>query len=85
MTCHMISEKQLSEMAYRYYKNYYSYEMDNEFALEDAVNQLLKWHADKVEAQIIEVSCVLYEKEGNYLEQNCSGWQEAYMDRLNHE
>ena len=37
-----ISEKQLSEMAYRYYKNYYSYEMDNEFALEDAVNAVVE-------------------------------------------
>ena len=37
-----ISEKQLSEMAYRYYKNYYSYEMDNEFALEDAVNTVVE-------------------------------------------
>lgn len=37
-----ISEKQLSEMVYRYYKNYYSYEMDNEFALEDAVNTVVE-------------------------------------------
>ena len=37
-----ISEKQLSEMVYRYYKNYYSYEMDNEFALEDAVNAVVE-------------------------------------------
>ena len=25
-------------MAYRYYKNYYSYEMDHDYALMDAVN-----------------------------------------------
>lgn len=36
-----ISEEQLNEMAYRYYKNYYSYEMDSEFAVEDAVKMIV--------------------------------------------
>ncbi len=29
-------------MAYQYYKNYYSYEMDNEFALRAAVSEVLR-------------------------------------------
>ena len=30
----------IDEMAYRYYKNYYSYEMDHDFAVMDAVEEL---------------------------------------------
>ena len=30
-------ESEIDEMAYRYYKNYYSYEMDHDYALMDAV------------------------------------------------
>ena len=32
-----LDESEIGEMAYRYYKNYYSYEMDHDFALMDAV------------------------------------------------
>lgn len=34
-------EKMQSEIEYRCYKNYYSYEMDDEYALRDAVSSVL--------------------------------------------
>ena len=37
-----LDEAVIDEMAYRYYKNYYSYEMDHDFAVMDAVDELLK-------------------------------------------
>ena len=33
-----LDESEIDEMAYRYYKNYYSYEMDHDYALMDAVS-----------------------------------------------
>ena len=36
-----LDESKIDEMAYRYYKNYYSYEMENEFAIEDAVKTVI--------------------------------------------
>ena len=33
-----LDESKIDEMAYRYYKNYYSYEMDHDYALIDAVS-----------------------------------------------
>ena len=33
-----LDESRIDEMAYRYYKNYYSYEMDHDYALMDAVS-----------------------------------------------
>ena len=33
-----LDESKIDEMAYRYYKNYYSYEMDHDYALMDAVS-----------------------------------------------
>ena len=36
-----LDESEIDEMAYRYYKNYYSYEMENEFAIEDAVKTVI--------------------------------------------
>ncbi len=39
MTC--IDEEMIDDMAYKYYKNYYSYEMDSESAVADAVNEVL--------------------------------------------
>ena len=33
-----LDEAVIDEMAYRYYKNYYSYEMDHDFAVMDAVD-----------------------------------------------
>lgn len=35
-----LDEAIIDEMAYRYYKNYYSYEMDHDFALVDAVSAI---------------------------------------------
>ena len=35
-----LDEAVIDEMAYRYYKNYYSYEMDHDFAVMDAVEEL---------------------------------------------
>ena len=37
-----LDESKINEMAYRYYKNYYSYEMDHDYALMDAVRVLHK-------------------------------------------
>jgi hypothetical protein len=37
-----LDESKINEMAYRYYKNYYSYEMDHDYALMDAVSVLHK-------------------------------------------
>lgn len=37
-----LDESKINEMAYRYYKNYYSYEMDHDYALMDAVSVLYK-------------------------------------------
>ena len=36
-----LDESEIDEMAYRYYKNYYSYEIENEFAIEDAVKTVI--------------------------------------------
>ena len=36
-----LDESEINEIAYRYYKNYYSYEMENEFAIEDAVKTVI--------------------------------------------
>lgn len=35
-----LDEAVIDEMAYRYYKNYYSYEMDHDFAVMDAVDSM---------------------------------------------
>lgn len=40
-----LDESEIDEMAYRYYKNYYSYEMENEFAIEDAVKTVMQYRA----------------------------------------
>ena len=37
-----LDESEIDEMAYRYYKNYYSYEIENEFAIEDAVKTVIR-------------------------------------------
>ncbi len=37
----MLDETMIDDMAYHYYKNYYYYEMDNEFALRAAVSVVL--------------------------------------------
>lgn len=37
-----LSEKLIDDMAYHYYKNYYDYEMDNEYALRAAVSEVLQ-------------------------------------------
>ena len=36
-----LDETVINEIAYRYYKNYYSYEMENEFAIEDAIKTVI--------------------------------------------
>jgi hypothetical protein len=36
-----LNETLIDDMAYHYYKNYYYYEMDNEFALRAAVSVVL--------------------------------------------
>ena len=38
----LLNEKLINDMAYHYYKNYYDYEMDNEFALRAAVSEVLE-------------------------------------------
>ena len=38
----IFSQDALNDMAYQYYKNYYSYDMDNEFALRAAVSKVLR-------------------------------------------
>ena len=38
----LLSQDVLNDMAYQYYKNYYSYDMDNEFALRAAVSEVLR-------------------------------------------
>ena len=38
----LLNEKLIDDMAYRYYKNYYDYEMDNQFALRAAVSEVFK-------------------------------------------
>ena len=38
----LLNEKLIDDMAYHYYKNYYDYEMDNQFALRAAVSEVLK-------------------------------------------
>ena len=37
----LLSKEQIDNMAYHYYKNYYYYEMDNEYALRAAVSVVL--------------------------------------------
>ena len=37
-----LSEKLIDDMAYHYYKNYYDYEMDGEYALRAAVSEVLE-------------------------------------------
>jgi len=38
----LLNETLFDDMAYNYYKNYYYYEMDNEFALQAAVSVVLE-------------------------------------------
>lgn len=38
----LISEKMLDEMIYKYYKNYYYYEMDIDFSARAAVSEVLR-------------------------------------------
>ena len=38
----LLDETLIDDMAYHYYKNYYYYEMDNEFALRAAVSVVLE-------------------------------------------
>ena len=37
----LLNEAMIDDMAYHYYKNYYYYEMDNEYALRAAVSVVL--------------------------------------------
>lgn len=37
-----LSEKLIDDMAYHYYKNFYDYEMDEEYALRAAVSEVLQ-------------------------------------------
>lgn len=38
----LFNEEQFNEMVYKYYKNYYSYEMDIDFSARAAVSEVLK-------------------------------------------
>ena len=38
----IFSQDVLDDMAYQYYKNFYSYDMDNDFALRAAVSEVLR-------------------------------------------
>lgn len=38
----LLDERTLDDMAYHYYKNYYDYEMDEEYALCAAVSEVLE-------------------------------------------
>ena len=38
----MFTEQMINDMAYQYYKNYYSYEMDQEYAALAAVSVVMK-------------------------------------------
>ena len=37
-----LSEKLIDDMAYHYYKNYYDYEMDEEYAMQAAASEVLQ-------------------------------------------
>lgn len=38
----LFNEEQFNEMVYKYYKNYYSYEMDIEYSARAAVSEVLR-------------------------------------------
>ena len=39
---YLLNEAMIDDMAYHYYKNYYYFEMDNEYALQAAVSVVLE-------------------------------------------